>query len=212
MALYINGQKVDGGTNLYANNIPMSPSDSDTIAEKLDDIEDELDDKVDITDFYATNLPIESGSATNTKYYIDSGLSGKADTGDIPTNISDLSNDLEIGKLIKGTESGSTNVPTETGTEIGSITLNKGKYIIICGVDWTANSSGYRQIAFAANRDPSRDAGICQPTCPSPKETYLQLVSYRDIQADNTSIKIYGWQNSGSTLGAYPYIYAIKIY
>lgn len=30
-------------------------------------------------------LPIQSGSATNTKDYIDTGLSGKADTGDIPT-------------------------------------------------------------------------------------------------------------------------------
>ena len=33
----------------------------------------------------AEQLPIESGSATNTKDYIDTGLSGKADTGDIPT-------------------------------------------------------------------------------------------------------------------------------
>jgi len=39
-----------------------------------------LNDKVDTADFDATNLPIESGSATNTKDYIDSGLSGKADT------------------------------------------------------------------------------------------------------------------------------------
>ena len=42
-----------------------------------------LNDKVDTTDFYATNLPIESGSATNTKDYIDSGLSGKADTSTV---------------------------------------------------------------------------------------------------------------------------------
>ena len=33
----------------------------------------------------ADMLPIASGSATNTKDYIDTGLSGKADTGDIPT-------------------------------------------------------------------------------------------------------------------------------
>lgn len=39
-----------------------------------------LDDKVNTTDFDATNLPIVSGSATNTKDYIDSGLRGKADT------------------------------------------------------------------------------------------------------------------------------------
>lgn len=55
------------------------------VVDAFADIEDELDDKVDTTDFIATNLPITSGSATNTKSYIDSGLSGKADTNDIPT-------------------------------------------------------------------------------------------------------------------------------
>ena len=41
------------------------------VVDAFADIEDELDGKVDTTDFYATNLPIESGSATNTKDYID---------------------------------------------------------------------------------------------------------------------------------------------
>ena len=50
------------------------------VVDAFADIEDELDGKVDTTDFYATNLPIESGSATNTKSYIDSGLSVKADS------------------------------------------------------------------------------------------------------------------------------------
>lgn len=50
------------------------------VVDAFADIEDELDGKVNTTDFYATNLPIESGSATNTKSYIDSGLSGKQNT------------------------------------------------------------------------------------------------------------------------------------
>ena len=41
----------------------------------------------------ANELPIESGSATNTKEYIDNGLREKADTSDIPTKTSDLTND-----------------------------------------------------------------------------------------------------------------------
>ena len=44
------------------------------VVDAFADIEDELDDKVDTTDFYATNLPIESGSSTNTKAYIDSAI------------------------------------------------------------------------------------------------------------------------------------------
>ena len=63
MALFLNGKQIDK-ENVYADNIPMSASDSDTIAEKF-------------ADFTADLLPIESGSATNTKAYIDSGLSGK---------------------------------------------------------------------------------------------------------------------------------------
>lgn len=64
MALYLNGKLVDKG-QVYADSIPMSVSDNKTIA-------DALDEKVDITDFSADNLPITSGSATNTKAYIDS--------------------------------------------------------------------------------------------------------------------------------------------
>lgn len=53
------------------------------VVDAFADIEDELDDKVDKADYTADMLPIESGSATNTKDYIDTGLSGKADTGDL---------------------------------------------------------------------------------------------------------------------------------
>ena len=60
----------DETSQIYATEIPMSALDSDTVAEKLDE-------KVDTADYNAELLPIESGSATNTKAYIDSGLSGK---------------------------------------------------------------------------------------------------------------------------------------
>lgn len=62
----------DETSQIYATEIPMSALDSDTVAEKLDE-------KVDTADYTAELLPIESGSSTNTKDYIDSGLSGKAD-------------------------------------------------------------------------------------------------------------------------------------
>lgn len=70
MALYLNGKQI-GKEQVYADNIPMSASDSDTIAEKMDD-------KVDKADYTADMLPITSGGVS-TKSYIDSGLSGKAD-------------------------------------------------------------------------------------------------------------------------------------
>ena len=175
-------------------------------------------------DYYITDAPSMQGTSADLSYdgttksvytkieEIDTELSGKADSSDIPTKLSDLTNNLEIGKIIKGTESGSVNVASSSGTEVGSITLNKGKYVVLGGIDWVANSTGFRQVAFAATRDDSRDACVCQPTCAAPKETYQQIVSFRDIQSDNTEIKMYGYQDSGSTLGAYAFIYAIKIY
>lgn len=63
MALFLNGKQIDK-EQVYADNTPMSASDSETIAEKFDGLNAEL-------------LPITSGSSTNTKNYIDSGLTNK---------------------------------------------------------------------------------------------------------------------------------------
>lgn len=75
--------------DVHASDVLYDPSTSGIIATNVQDAIDalsaDLSDKVDTTDFDATNLPITSGSATNTKDYIDNGLSGKADTSDIPT-------------------------------------------------------------------------------------------------------------------------------
>ena len=50
------------------------------VVDAFADIEDELDNKVDTSDFDATNLPIQSGSATNTKDYIDSKVANTTGT------------------------------------------------------------------------------------------------------------------------------------
>ena len=51
-----------------------------------------------VADITGDTLPIASGSATNTKDYIDTGLSGKADTGDLSARVTDISN-----KFVKNT-------------------------------------------------------------------------------------------------------------
>lgn len=50
------------------------------VVDAFADIEDELDGKVDQADFTADLLPIESGSSTNTKEFIETGLQGKENT------------------------------------------------------------------------------------------------------------------------------------
>ena len=56
---------------------------SEGVKTELDTLSAAIAGKVDQANFDATNLPIQSGSATNTKDYIDSGLSGKADTSSL---------------------------------------------------------------------------------------------------------------------------------
>ena len=101
----------DETSQIYATEIPMSALDSDTVAEKLDD-------KVDKTDFDATLLPIQSGSATNTKDYIDSGLSGKADSGNFTPKVINQSS-ISV---------------TASGINTLAITVNNAVYGIVTGI------------------------------------------------------------------------------
>ena len=109
MALFLNGKQIEK-ENIYADNIPMSALDSDTVAEKLDE-------KVDTTDFDATNLPITSGSSTNTKDYIDSGLSGKANAF--------------TKKYVQTTSATSVSANT---IDTQTFAVNDAQFGIICGV------------------------------------------------------------------------------
>lgn len=124
------------------------------VVDAFDDIENELDDKVDSTDFLATNLPIESGSATNTKDYIDTGLSGKQgkinnsyliDGLSTPSGITRQNGGYtKIGNLIivNVRLSCTNSVATETDILLGlplpvgtanivSVTLNKDTYAVL---------------------------------------------------------------------------------
>lgn len=64
------------------------------VVDAFADIEDELNDKVDTTDFYATNLPIESGSSTNTKDYIDNSINAPIKASEV---VSIPNGDLAVG-------------------------------------------------------------------------------------------------------------------
>jgi len=83
-----------------------------------------LSGKVDTTDFTADNLPITSGSATNTKDYIDSGLSGKADSSDTYTK-------TEVDNIVAGRKCitySLVTLSTLTGTEATFNTFSSRKF------------------------------------------------------------------------------------
>lgn len=94
------------------------------VVDAFADIEDELDDKVDTADYTAELLPIQSGSATNTKDYIDTGLSGKADTSDTYTK-------SEVDTLVAGRKCSTYSLVTTstlTGTETTFNTFSGRKF------------------------------------------------------------------------------------
>lgn len=119
----------------------------------------------------------------------------------------------EIGQIITGTNGGTVEVPNNTVTEIGSITLPAGHYIIVGCCDWAFGNTGYRQISISnttATLNPVRNRAVTTPTIQTAgKETYQQVMII--IATSGETISLYGLHNQGSALNAYPYMYAIKV-
>lgn len=145
-------------------------------------------------------------TATNVQDAIDEVVSEKAEQ----STVSGIENALNsIGTVISGTTTGSLNVPSNSGTEIGSITLTKGVYILTVFANFASNPTGSRQVAFSAVNNPSRSDCVCVPACN--KDQYIELVKIRTVTEDSVTIKAYAYQNSGSTLEVWPHLQAIKL-
>ena len=115
-----------------------------------------------------------------------------------------------IGNIISGTISGTVSCANNTVTEVGSITLNIGRYLIIACIDWGTNATGFRQVSFGNSINPARNGATTTSAC-NGKETYNQVLEFLTVVSDSTVVKVYGWQDSGGSLNAFPYIYAMKI-
>ena len=115
-----------------------------------------------------------------------------------------------IGYIKNGTDSGSVAVPSEKGTKIASITLTKGTWIVVACCDWGYGANGYRQLAFSSSTiNPARQNTALVNTAGASKETYHQIIKF--IETNGETLDVYGYHNNGSTVNAYPYIYAIRI-
>ena len=97
-------------------------------------------------------------------------------------------------------------VINNTATELSTLALPSGRWLVVGCIDWQANGTGYRQAAFADGTNPARNNAVTTEGLEG-KETYQQVVT---IVGGNTTIKLYGRQNSGSSINAYPYLYAIR--
>lgn len=127
------------------------------------------------------------------------------------TDITSLNTQLaDIGAIVfSENNSNSFSTPSGTITEVASVELSKGKWIVVGCIDWEANSSGYRQLSIGSATNPGRQHGCTTLPTSSPKQTYQQLTKL--ISTNGETITFYALQDSGSTLMAYPYAYAMKV-
>jgi len=113
-----------------------------------------------------------------------------------------------IGFIASGTTSGAVSCPSGTPTAVGSITLTPGKWIITAYIDWQSNANGVRQLSWASGVNPARQYTVTTSAAAN-KEVYQQHV--RIVSTTGETFTFYGYQDSGSTINAYPYVQAIKI-
>ena len=100
-------------------------------------------------------------------------------------------------------------VEVENGSaaELSTLNLPSGHWVVIGCVDWQANANGYRQASFYSGTNPVRNGAVTAEGLDG-KETYQQIVT---IAGGDTTITLYGRQNSGVSINAHPYLYAIRI-
>lgn len=96
---------------------------------------------------------------------------------------------------------------TTAPTNITSITLSKGLWLVIIGASWAGNTSGYRALSLSTSASsmlPSRADGIVQQAVNlSTQGNYTQFTKLVNVTANSQTFYINVMQNSGSTLTCY---------
>lgn len=95
-----------------------------------------------------------------------------------------------------------------TWHSVDSISLQKGKYIVIYGAQFESNATGYRGIHFGANSS----AGRYSPVLPATSGAITKMnATITANPSSTTTYHLYLNQNSGTVLNCYAYTRVIKI-
>lgn len=108
---------------------------------------------------------------------------------------------------------GGVSVPNDTSntfTQIQTMNLSAGLWLVMAGTSFTNNSSGWRQIGVTSTNSISVDRTSPLYAAANGTGNALQIVRVFELTSSGT---IYLWarQNSGSSLTCYPYIQAIRL-
>lgn len=100
-----------------------------------------------------------------------------------------------------------------TATNVGSVTLNKGRYLMIGTLYYASNATGRRVVKLSTTaNDVSASRRAYDAINPvSGTQTCAKVTTIMNISADNTSVYLNGAQNSGSSLSANGLIEIVRL-
>lgn len=90
--------------------------------------------------------------------------------------------------------------PNNTATELVTMTLDKGTWVIVAGVRWATNANGYRQMNVYGVSGSTEIHLLTAPV--SGNFTQMNFSRILEVSADNTPIYLNGRQTSGGALNA----------
>lgn len=103
----------------------------------------------------------------------------------------------------------SVSMPNSTLKQVASITLTQGLWHVRGTGNWNGGS-GYRLITWQNTTNPSRDQ--CNTTAGTNSvSTFHELTRTEYFSAASTTVSLYAWQNSGSTISIWPSIKATRL-
>lgn len=91
-------------------------------------------------------------------------------------------------------------VQHDTGTKLVEIRLDKGTWVVVAGIRWATNTSGYRQLNVYHVAGSTEIQLLTAPA--SGHYTQMNFTRVLEITADDTPIYLNGRQTSGGALNA----------
>ena len=138
-----------------------------------------------------------------------------ADSGVFPTSVGGTGN-TEFGTIHSADISTAVSVPSGAYTNVHSVTLPQGTYILSYGVQFATNATGRRcaVLNIAETSNPSsanlRYSGISVNAVDG-GGTYLHGSVLRTIGSAGETVYLKAWQNSGGALNAYGYFQYVRL-
>lgn len=145
-------------------------------------------------------FPVSGGTANSTVF--------TAVSGGLGSEVASLNSKIVNIGATQSTNGTVSSIANNTNTEVATLSLTPGTYILIRGCEFKENSTGIRIICTQSSI--SGRANVANGNAVNGKDTWLQLIEIKTVSS-NTNVSLYAYQNSGSSLNIYPYLKSIRI-